>query len=220
MELAGDLATAFMNTGAARDKNRQLGVASYGELLTWSQLVGLVQPTEAEVLSQAATADPAAALATFERAARARQALVELFVAWQLEQVLPEADLAVFNESLSQGMPAVRLVSAEAGVTWGWVGDPKALDRMLWPVFHAAAELLISTRGRPEVRQCALSGCGLFFVDRTPSGQRRWCEMKTCGNRAKSLRYYRTTGRAARQESHGRISYYIGTRPRPSKQKL
>ncbi len=71
IELAGDLATAFVVTGAARDKNRQLGVASYGELLTWSQLVGLVQPTEAEVLSQAATADPAAALATFERAARA-----------------------------------------------------------------------------------------------------------------------------------------------------
>ena len=61
MELAGDLAVAFVNTAAAREKNRQQGVASYAELLTWSLGTGLLQALDAERLSRKAAAEPQAA---------------------------------------------------------------------------------------------------------------------------------------------------------------
>lgn len=220
LKLAGDISVAFVNTAAARDKNRQLGVGSYAEWLGWAQQAGILQPLDAERLSAAAKARPEAAVAAYARADQLRGVLARLFVAQQLGEELPAGDLHAFNEGLSEALPALRVVPGDPGLRWGWGGTEDALDRMLWPVLHAAARLLISTEGRPEVRQCALSGCRLFFVDRTPSRQRRWCDMKTCGNRAKALRYYRRTGRAAREKSFRGIGLWQQRRPRESKIRL
>ena len=42
----------------------------------------------------------------------------------------------------------------------------------------------------PErLRICANDGCRDVFVDRSPSGKRRWCDMRTCGNQAKVARH-------------------------------
>jgi predicted RNA-binding Zn ribbon-like protein len=41
-----------------------------------------------------------------------------------------------------------------------------------------------------RVRVCAADNCGLFFVDASRPGKRRWCSMERCGNRAK-VRAYR-----------------------------
>ena len=220
LELAGDLSVAFVNTAAARGKNRQQGVASYAELLTWSQQAGLLQAVQAERLGTSADERPEAAAAALALALEVRGALGRLFIALQAQQELPANDLRTFNDALAAALPAARVVAGDQGLAWGWTGDEHALDRMLWPVLHAAAELLISTGGLPHVRQCALSGCRLFFVDRSRSRQRRWCEMKTCGHRAKSLRYYRKTGKAVRDRNTWGIGAWTTRRPRPSVQKL
>jgi predicted RNA-binding Zn ribbon-like protein len=36
-----------------------------------------------------------------------------------------------------------------------------------------------------QVRQCQASACTIFFVDTSRSGDRRWCSMSACGNKAK-----------------------------------
>ncbi len=218
LDVAGNPATAFVNTAAARDKNRQQGVTSYAELLTWSLQTGSLQAHDAERLAARAAEDPAAANAAYQHAAEVRSALIRLFIAVQLEKDLPAKDLHVFNQALARALPAARGIPAEQGVTWGWAGDAGALDRMLWPILHAAAELLISTEGRPQIRQCALKECRLFFVDRSPSRQRRWCEMKTCGNRAKSLRHYRKTGKARREDHDHSLGLWRTKRPRKKDQ--
>ena len=42
----------------------------------------------------------------------------------------------------------------------------------------------------PErLRVCANDGCRDVFVDRSPGGKRRWCDMRTCGNQAKVARH-------------------------------
>jgi predicted RNA-binding Zn ribbon-like protein len=44
--------------------------------------------------------------------------------------------------------------------------------------------------GRPDrFRTCANSTCRWAFYDTSPTGRRRWCDMKTCGNRAKAARH-------------------------------
>jgi predicted RNA-binding Zn ribbon-like protein len=40
-----------------------------------------------------------------------------------------------------------------------------------------------------RLRVCANDGCGEVFVDRSPGGRRRWCDMRTCGNQAKVARH-------------------------------
>ncbi len=220
LELAGALSLAFVNTAAARKKNRQQGIRTYAELLVWSQQTGVLQAAGAARLAQLAAELPDAATATYARAEALRAGMARLFLAIQHEKALPEGDLRLFNEGLAEALPALRLVPGEAGPTWGWAGDENALDRMLWPVLHAAGELLISTGGRPQVRQCAFSECALFFVDRTPSGRRRWCEMENCGNRVKALRHYRRTRRSAREKTKRNLGIWRAQRPRPSKIKL
>ena len=44
--------------------------------------------------------------------------------------------------------------------------------------------------GRPDrFRTCANDTCRWSFYDASPTGRRRWCNMKTCGNRAKAARH-------------------------------
>lgn len=50
---------------------------------------------------------------------------------------------------------------------------------------------------RARLRQCANPECGWVILDRSPTGRRRWCEMKACGNRAK-VRRFRARARRGR----------------------
>jgi predicted RNA-binding Zn ribbon-like protein len=44
--------------------------------------------------------------------------------------------------------------------------------------------------GRPDrFRICANDTCRWTFFDASPTARRRWCDMKTCGNRAKAARH-------------------------------
>ena len=45
-------------------------------------------------------------------------------------------------------------------------------------------------RSFARVRQCANPACGWLFLDNSKSGNRRWCSMSACGNRAKAHRHY------------------------------
>jgi predicted RNA-binding Zn ribbon-like protein len=60
---------------------------------------------------------------------------------------------------------------------------------LLAPVLWSAADLLGAGR-LARMRQCANPDCGWLFLDRSKSGNRRWCSMSACGNRAKAHRHY------------------------------
>ena len=66
------------------------------------------------------------------------------------------------------------------------VGDPidDALARLCDPL---VTEL---TGGNPErIRICDNDRCRWVFYDTSRTGRRRWCDMATCGNRAKAARH-------------------------------
>jgi len=42
-----------------------------------------------------------------------------------------------------------------------------------------------------QIRQCEADGCSLLFVDSSRRGDRRWCSMAGCGNRAKLAEFRR-----------------------------
>jgi predicted RNA-binding Zn ribbon-like protein len=57
-------------------------------------------------------------------------------------------------------------------------------------VAEAAADFVCQADLR-RVRRCAHPECVLYFLDGTKNGTRRWCDMRTCGNRANAAAYYR-----------------------------
>ena len=72
---------------------------------------------------------------------------------------------------------------------WGGAGSVDALERVLWPVVRSAADLLTSPE-RGRVRRCGGANCDWLFMDNSRNHSRRWCDMGSCGNRAKARRYY------------------------------
>ena len=64
-----------------------------------------------------------------------------------------------------------------------------------WPT-RSSTEL---TAGHPDrIKVCASDTCDWIFYDASRTSRRRWCDMATCGNRAKAARH-RAKERAAGQ---------------------
>ena len=49
---------------------------------------------------------------------------------------------------------------------------------------------LLMSRELEHLRMCAAPDCAWLFLDNTKNQRRRWCDMKTCGNRVKARRHY------------------------------
>ncbi|HJR64273.1 MAG TPA: CGNR zinc finger domain-containing protein, partial [Gemmatimonadaceae bacterium] len=75
------------------------------------------------------------------------------------------------------------------------VGD--AFAGLMIPIVESAAEALVLGE-LPRVRRCADLRCLRVFYDGTKNGKRRWCDMATCGNRAKAARHRRRVRVAGR----------------------
>lgn len=187
----------FANTAewhASEEPEEKL--TSYRDLVGWSWAAGLLGEDEAEVLLEQAAKQPRAARQTLAQAVEVREAIYEIFSALAAGGDPPEASLQIFNQALTRAMQHARVVVGESGFTWGWP-DRGGLDRMLWPVLHMTAELLTSD-DLDRVGECADDrGCGYLFFDGSRNRSRRWCNMDSCGNRAKAQRYY---GRKSRKE--------------------
>jgi len=79
-------------------------------------------------------------------------------------------------------------VRHEQHFAWGWDFYQAALDDIIWPVVRSAADLLTSDT-LPMLRICAADDCQWLFMDTSKNQTRRWCNMKSCGNRAKARRH-------------------------------
>jgi predicted RNA-binding Zn ribbon-like protein len=121
------------------------------------------------------------------RVRRARAALRELLDA-NAGHRAPGSDAVATAEELLGVRPAVAVRADAHGV---WIGhrhgsDPlgEALAALASPIVEELA------RGRPErLRVCENPTCRWAFFDSSPTGRRRWCEMQSCGNRAKAARH-------------------------------
>ena len=128
--------------------------------------------------------------ATVARARTLRSGLRRLADAAAKGHRVPRSLVKQVNQLLARGSGVTRIVS-EAG---GFVARPALrLEEpadLLVPIAEAAADLLCHAELR-RIRRCAHPACVLYFLDGTKNGTRRWCDMRTCGNRANAAAYYR-----------------------------
>ena len=109
----------------------------------------------------------------------------------RLHDALPEeSDLATLNAMLAHAMTKASIHSNENGFAWDWSSDDVELERIYWPIARSAAELLTAEE-LELVRMCAAEDCGWLFLDTSKNHTRRWCDMKSCGNRAKARKHYK-----------------------------
>jgi predicted RNA-binding Zn ribbon-like protein len=191
--VGGHLALDFANTVDDPDgRARHDHLATWRELLHWSVRVGVLSPGGAARLR---TVRPTAAAGALARAHALRDTIGATFTEVAAGGSAAPAHWAELRPYAAEAMARGELRPAAGGyeLSWPETAEP---DAMLWPVAHAAADLLTGADLR-RVKRCA--GCPWVFVDRSKNGSRRWCAMDDCGTHAKIQRY--VARRAARRRS-------------------
>jgi predicted RNA-binding Zn ribbon-like protein len=118
-----------------------------------------------------------------------REALYRLFAAVSSDTKPNAADLATLNTALARAPARSRLQCDDGRFVWQIDRATRDLPALLAPVLWSAADLLAGPR-RSRVRLCANPECRFAFLDDSKAGNRRWCAMSACGNRAKAHRHY------------------------------
>jgi predicted RNA-binding Zn ribbon-like protein len=98
-------------------------------------------------------------------------------------------DIAAVNRAAQRSPPTPRLTAE--GVTWRWDG----VSDLLSVIARAGIELFGGDQA-DRIRACHGAGCSILFLDLSRGGDRRWCSMAACGNRAK-LAEFRKRGRSS-----------------------
>ena len=186
----GVLCLDFANTVRERGGEQAMDrLQRFRDLISWGRQTSVLDQRQAEELARASARHPRAAATARQRAIRLREAIYRLFAAEAGGRQPRAEDLAALNSALSESLPRLQLRRRASRFEWGWLDQPQALDRILWPVARSAAELLASDE-LLAVRVCAAATCGWLFMDRSRNHSRRWCDMKVCGNRNKARRHY------------------------------
>lgn len=125
--------------------------------------------------------------ADMARIRRVRSALREVLDA-VVEGRPPEPDAVhLVNAVLEQRRPT-RLDLDGSVLRIGHRHAATPVDDALALIAEAIVEELAT--GRPErLRVCANDRCRWAFFDSSPTGRRRWCDMRSCGNQAKAARH-------------------------------
>lgn len=140
---------------------------------------------EAEVAR--AVADHVYGQKLLARIGRVRAAMRELVDASVEHRPPTRGDLVEVNRALRTHYVTVLVPSAD-GVTMGHRHEGDPIDGALARLTESIARYL--GEGKVDrLRVCANDGCAFAFFDSSRTGRRKWCDMNTCGNRAKAARH-------------------------------
>ncbi|WP_173152625.1 CGNR zinc finger domain-containing protein [Phytohabitans suffuscus] len=185
--VGGSLALDYVNTrsGPPAGPPDDDVLHRYDDLVAWARHAGVVTEPEAARLRRQARARPDDARDLFQRALGVRDHLDALFRTVATGGRPSGRQLARLSGDTAEALAHAQLVLGDGHYRWRWTGH-QDLGRPLWPVVHAAAELL-TTGPLERIKTC--SGCRFVFVDESKNRSRRWCSMEDCGTAAKIRRY-------------------------------
>ena len=177
----------FLNTLDREDSFPREHLTNLDDALDWFVGRGVIHREGADRARTQVASQPAAAERDLGRVRTVRKALREVADAIATHEVPSAGAMDTVNRTL-RARQVIELVAGPDGcsVDHRHVGDPvdDALARLAEPL---VSEL---TAGHPErIRICASETCQWVFYDTSRTGRRRWCDMATCGNRAKAARH-------------------------------
>jgi len=183
----GHVAIDFTNTIGDRGLEPEEHFNTFGDIVAWAEARGLVTRSAAAALRKQAESEPDAASRAHRRAVELREALYRVLDAAAGKRRPLPADLAVLNGHVAATFEGASLSPSGPRFTLD-TPHRAGLDDVLRTVVRAAVDLLTSD-GIEHIGRCADDSCAWLFLDTTRSRTRRWCDMKSCGNRNKVRRF-------------------------------
>jgi predicted RNA-binding Zn ribbon-like protein len=173
--LSGRICLDFTHTGGDGEAVRWEILHTAADLERW---IGLIIDTPVTATE-----------ADIEPVRRVRNAISHLARARAAGEPLGPADVRLVNAAAHPAPPTPTLRadgSAEIAIV--------PMEAALSGLARDAIDLLTGPLG-DRIRVCAADDCGLLLVDASRRGDRRWCSMQVCGNRAK-VRAHRASHQA------------------------
>jgi predicted RNA-binding Zn ribbon-like protein len=162
---------------------------SLNDLLAWCATAGVQDGPAIERFGRWWRAHPRLAAPAFAEAIELREAIYRLFRAAARSGGPEPGDLERLDCALAAAPSRIRLQRRGDGYAWQIQPPPPSVAGLLAPILWSAGDLLTGPHLR-RVRQCANDKCLWLFLDLSKTGNRRWCSMRMCGNRAKAHRHY------------------------------
>jgi predicted RNA-binding Zn ribbon-like protein len=197
--IGGDLSADFTNTRSGRYESAgHEHVQTYADLVEFTRQAGALTPAEAKRLIADAEHRPEKAAQIHRRGVALREAIWRAFARIAQGEEPTGEDLKVIGGEAAAGLAHRQVRKVGSGFGWEWP-ETDDLARPLWPIAIAASDVLTNDRDRELLRECSDGTCAWLFVDRTKNHTRRWCDMETCGNRAKQARLRQREKRLVRK---------------------
>ena len=176
----------FVNTLSYDKDVVHEGLRDAPTAVTWLQRHALLHQEMADaILADASDAEGEERL--FTRVRRVRAALRELLDA-AVERRPPQGSaLKEVNRAL-RAPYVIELVPSADGVSLDHRHEGDPISGAMARLSEAVTRELTGDNSR-RLRVCANEDCRWVFNDHSPAGRRKWCDMSSCGNRAKAARH-------------------------------
>lgn len=198
-ELVGRPVLDLINTIDERKAGGRELLGDYGDLLDWSIQSQLITKAGARRLQRIAAARREDGRRALGRAKDVRENLFSIFSALVARRPPARRAIEAVNGWFAAAQRHRRLVSVPGGASYRYEVKADDLDQMLWPAIMDAAEFIVSEETTRRLRMCQGATCGWLFLDHSRRGDRKWCDMSVCGNRAKAARHYARIRRDTRR---------------------
>jgi predicted RNA-binding Zn ribbon-like protein len=161
-------------------------LTSYDRVLAFCEQTRLLSESEAARLGRDVSNSEAAE--TLTRAIELREAVYSLGEAVAHATSPPTWALRTLNQLL-RATHRSRVVAWDSSrFVWRTEGGELEAMTPLLRIAERTADLLTSADAT-YIKECGVNTCRWLFLDRSRNHSRRWCDMSTCGNRAKARRF-------------------------------
>jgi predicted RNA-binding Zn ribbon-like protein len=200
---AGHPALELVNTLDMRFSAQTVDlIPTYKDLLRLTTQMRLLTAEQARKLAR--TVGEEEGRRVLASTAELREALAKLLygrIDGTIDRTRPSAgQLQILEQHFYAAALHRRLLAGESHLEWSWSGVERQAEIPLWMLAQAASELLVSSDAE-LIKDCGDPTCRWLFLDVSKNHTRRWCDMKTCGNRMKARRHH-----ARAQEEGGAVN--------------
>ena len=183
-----DLWVRFVNTLVFTHDQPTDFIPDADALVAWLRKSRLLSERAASAERAALRDDPTEAARRMERFEHLRDLLRAVAEELVVDGQPSRQNVRELNHILRHGLHYHQLEMSADGNEYGLARVGDKLDQARATIAGTLADF-VAHGPVHRLRICANGGCREVFVDRSPTGRRRWCDMRTCGNQAKVARH-------------------------------
>lgn len=174
----------------ARGEARRDALDTFDGFVSWLSASRVLDDERATAMLRRAQQQPTGSSAALHEARRLRNVLRALAERGDAPQErATQTAIGEINRILGRSAGSRRVEPrSDGGFVRNFVTAGDVFAGLMIPIIESAADALVSSELQ-RVRRCADPRCARVFFDGSRNGKRRWCDMKTCGNRAKAARH-------------------------------